>query len=78
MLYNLGDVDGAVAAFARAVELAPESARAHESLGTALWRQGRKAEAARHLQRAALLGSRLPAGTISPSPGRARAGADGS
>ena len=61
----------AVAAFTRAVELDPRSVRAHESLGTALWRQGREAEAAEHFRRAAALGSATPHGhdLAVPRPG---------
>jgi Flp pilus assembly protein TadD len=78
VLYNTGDVDGAVTAFSRAVELAPGLARAHESLGTALWRQGRKVEAARHLQRAVLLGSGSGGDVDLTVPRPGASGADGS
>ena len=53
------------------MELDPSSVRAHESLGTALWRQGREAEAAEHFRRAAALGVGDPAGQdlAVPRPG---------
>jgi hypothetical protein len=60
-----------LAVFARAVELDPTSIRAHESLGTALWRQGRDAEAGEHFRRAAALGAATaPGGDLGvPPPG---------
>lgn len=78
VLYNLGEGDGAVAALSRAVELAPGSVRAHESLGTALWRLGRQPEGATHLQRGAALGSAPPGAADLTVPRAGAAGADGS
>lgn len=53
--YNLGttlldhdDVEGAIAALRRALEINPRSTGAHYNLGKALSRQGKTAEAARH------------------------------
>jgi hypothetical protein len=64
--------------FTRAVELDPGSARAHESLGTALWRQGRETEAARHLRRGATLGATTPRGLDLAVPRPSAAGVGGS
>jgi tetratricopeptide (TPR) repeat protein len=50
-LFHRGDFDGAVEAFRRAVELEPDNASAHVSLGSAYLRLNRAAEAARAFRR---------------------------
>ena len=50
-----GDLEGALASFAEAVRLRPDYARAHNSLGTLLYRQGRRDEAIAHFAEAVRL-----------------------
>ena len=52
-LYNAGETSEAVAVFTRRWSLTRDPSGLLESLGTALWRQGREAEAAEHFRRAA-------------------------
>jgi Flp pilus assembly protein TadD len=67
--YNLGltltakpgqDIDGAIACYQSAIALAPNHAEAHCNLGELLRRQGRFADALKHLMKGHDLGSRKP------------------
>jgi Flp pilus assembly protein TadD len=52
MLANRGNNEEAISHFRRALQIEPEFAEAHESLGRALARQGNREEAVKHYEEA--------------------------
>jgi Flp pilus assembly protein TadD len=58
-LLKVGDLDGAISQFQRAVQLAPDSAEAHYQLAVALERSGKTGEAAMEYRMAAKLDPRF-------------------
>ena len=77
MLEGLGDLDGAVVAYESAVEVAPQMAEAHETLGVLQLNLGYSAKAQKHLIAADSLGGAAPghpSRTGSASRGRQRLG----
>ena len=58
--YRLGQLDKAIAAYSKAIELAPTYALAHYNLGLALRDQGKFADALAALKKGHKLGSKRP------------------
>jgi glycosyltransferase involved in cell wall biosynthesis/Flp pilus assembly protein TadD/ubiquinone/menaquinone biosynthesis C-methylase UbiE len=51
-LYQKGELDGALAAFRRAIESAPNHATAHNNLGVLFWERGEQGKALEHIVKA--------------------------
>ena len=62
-LLQTGDVDGAIAQFRSAINLAPDYAPAHQLLGQALTQKGQKDEADQEYRKAAQLAGTKPSVT---------------